>query len=130
MNILITLPKHLIDAIINGDKKFEMRKSLPKLLKIGQDGFFAVEKGTSNVRCWCRVDSVCGTFIDHDNISCFVSRLCVDKEYIEKYANGKRVYLWKIAKVKELSDLDRSSLFVDKNPQQFAYCPLSYGESY
>jgi hypothetical protein len=130
MNILITLPKHLIDAIIDGRKQFEMRKSLPKLLKFGQDGFFVVEKGTSNVRCWCRVDSVYGTFIDHYSVSWFASRLCVDEQYIEKYANGKKVYLWKIAKVIELSGLDRSSLFVDRNPQQFAYCPLSYGESY
>ena len=130
MNILVTLPKHLIDAIINGDKKLEMRKSFPKLLKIGEDGFFAVEKGTSNVRCWCRIDSACETFIDHYCASRYVSRLCVDEEYIEKYANGKKVYLWKIGKVKEITDLDRSSLFVDKNPQQFAYCPLSYGESY
>lgn len=130
MNILITLPKNLIDSIIRGEKLYEMRKSFPKLMTIGEDGFFAVEKGTSNVRCWCRVDSVCETFIDHYSASWFVSRLCVNEEYIERYAADKRVYMWKIGKVIELSDLDRSSLFVDKNPQQFAYCPLSYGESY
>lgn len=130
MNILITLPKHLIDSIISGEKLYEMRKSVPKLMKVGEDGFFAVEKGTSNVRCWCRVDSICETFIDHYSASWLVSRLCVNEEYIEKYAADKRVCLWKIGKVIELSDLDRSSLFVDKNPQQFEYCPLSYGESY
>lgn len=130
MNILITLPKHLIDAIIDGRKLFEMRKSLPKLLNIGQDGFFAVEKGTKNVRCWCRVDSVFETYIDYYCISWYVSRLCVDENYIEKYANGKKVYIWKIGKVMEIKDLDRGSLFVDRNPQHFAYCPLSYGDSY
>lgn len=130
MNILITLPKHLIDAIIEGRKQFEMRKCIPLGLNIGNDGFFAVEKGTNNVRCWCRVDDICGTYIDHYSVSWFASRLCVDEEYIEKYANGKKVYMWKIGKVMELSDLSRNSLFVDRNPQQFAYCPLSYGESY
>lgn len=130
MNILITLPKHLIDAIIDGRKQYEMRKILPKYLCVGRDGFFVVEKGTDNVRCWCRVDSICETYIDHYSASWFVSRLCVDYEYIERYANGKKVYLWKIGKVMELSDLNRNSLFVDRNPQQFAYCPLSYGESY
>ena len=130
MNILITLPKHLIDSIIRGEKIYEMRKSLPKFMKIGEDGFFAVEKGTSNVRCWCRVDDVRETFIDHYSASLFVSRLCVNEEYICRYAANQKVYLWKIGKVIELSDLDRSSLFVDKNPQQFAYCPFSYGESY
>lgn len=49
---------------------------------------------------------------------------------VKKYANRKKVYLWEIGKVIELSDLDRGSLFIDHNPQQFAYCPLSYGESY
>lgn len=130
MNVCITLPKHLIDQIIKGEKLYEMRKSIPKLMKIGQDGFFAVEKGTSNVRCWCRVDSVAWTWIDPFSSSWIISRLCVSEEYLMKYAGGKKVCLWKIGKVIELSDLNRSSLFVDKNPQQFAYCPLSYGESY
>lgn len=128
MNILITLPKRLIDCIIKGEKLYEMRKSLPKLMKVGEDGFFAVEKGTSNIRCWCRVDGV--QYIDHYSASWFASHLCVSEEYIERYAADKEVYLWRIGKVIELSDLDRGSLFVDKNPQQFAYCPLSYGESY
>lgn len=130
MNILITLPKRLIDSIISGEKLYEMRKSLPKMMVIGRDGFFAVEKGTSNVRCWCRVDIVYGVYVDHSSEAGLASLLCVDKDYIRKYAANKKVYLWKIAKVKELSDLDRSSLFIDKNPQQFTYCPLSYGESY
>ena len=130
MNILITLPKHLIDCIIRGEKLYEMRKCLPKHMKIGEDGFFAVEKGTSDVRCWCRIDDVRETFIDHYSATWFISRLCVNEDYVRKYVNGKKVYLWKIGKVIELSDLDRDSLFVDKNPQQFAYCPLSYGQSY
>lgn len=130
MNILITLPKHLIDCIISGQKLYEMRKSLPKYMRIGWDGFFAVEKGTSNVCCWCRVDDVNYTFIDHDSATWYASRLCVDEDYIRRYAGDDNVYMWKIGKVIELSDLDRSSLFVDKNPQQFAYCPLSEGESY
>lgn len=130
MNILITLPKQLIDRIISGEKVYEMRKSFPKMMRIGEDGFFAVEKGTSDVRCWCRVDAVCETFIDHYSATWFESRLCVDEEYIWRYAGDKNVYMWKIGKVIELSNLDRGSLFVDRNPQQYAYCPLSYGESY
>jgi predicted transcriptional regulator len=130
MNILITLPKHLIDKILSGEKKYEMRKCLPKHMKIGEDGFFVVEKGTDDVRCWCRVDEVRETYIDHYSAGWFAPRLCVSEEYIEKYANSKKVYLWKIGKVVKLQDLCRDSLYVDKNPQSFAYCPLSYGESY
>lgn len=130
MNILITLPKNLVGKIISGEKKYEMRKCLPKHMKIGEDGFFVVEKGTDDVRCWCRVDEVREIYIDHYSAGWFASRLCVSEEYTEKYANSEKVYLWKIGKVVKLQDLCRDSLFVDKNPQQFAYCPLSYGESY
>lgn len=130
MNILITLPKHLIDKILSGEKELEMRKCLPKHMKIGEDGFFVVEKGTDDVRCWCRVDEVRETYIDHYSAGWFASRLCVTEEYIEKYANSEKVYLWKIGKVVEFERLNRNWLFVGRNPQQFAYCPLSYGESY
>lgn len=130
MNVMITLPRDLIEKIIFGEKEFEMRKSVPKNMIIGQDGFFVVEKGTKEVRCWCRVDAVMETYIDHYSAGWFASRLCVPEEYIEKYANSKKIYLWKIGKVIEFECLCRESLMVDKNPQQFAYCPLSYGESY
>ena len=128
MNILITLPKNLLDKIISGEKKFEMRKCLPKYMNICEDGFFVVEKGTDDVRCWCRVDEVRETYIDHNIAGWFAPRLCVSEEYIEKY--GKKVYLWRIGKVIALECLKRDSLIVDRNPQQFAYCPLSHGESY
>lgn len=130
MNILITLPKNLLEKIISGEKEFEMRKCLPKHMKIGEDGFFVVEKGTDDIRCWCRVDEVRETYIDHYSAGWFAPRLCVSEEYIEKYANSEKVYLWKIGKVIAIECLKRDSLIVDRNPQQFAYCPLSYGESY
>jgi len=130
MNILITLPRELLEKIISGDKRVEMRKSKPKMMNIGEDGFFVVEKGTDEVRCWCRVDKVIETYLDHYSADWYASRLCVSEDYMERYANRKKVYLWEIGKVIELQDLTRGSLFVEKNPQQFAYCPLSYGESY
>lgn len=130
MNVLITLPKPLIDCIISGEKKYEMRKAVPKEMVLGVDGFFAVEKGTNNVRCWCRVDDICEPDICNQTVSLYSSLLCVDEEYITKYARNKMVYLWKIGKVVVLSGLERNSLFIGKNPQQFAYCPNPYGQSY
>jgi hypothetical protein len=115
---------------MSGEKKYEMRKCLPKNMKLGEDGFFVVEKGTDNVRCWCRVDKALETYIDNYSAEWFVSRLCVPEEYVKRYANGRKVYLWGIGKVVKFECLCRGSLFVDRNPQQFAYCPLSYGESY
>ncbi len=127
MNIIITLPKHLIDKIINGDKKFEMRKCLPKNIRIGEDGFFVVEKGTDDVRCWCRVDEFYETIIDRNckgwssNLKQLSKSLCVSEKFIEKYAKEKKVYLWKIGKVIKIECLKRGSLIVDRNPVQFAY---------
>ena len=133
MNILITLPKNLIEKIISGEKRYEMRKCLPKHMKIGEDGFFVVEKGTDIVRCWCRVDKIMTlNLVMTEKIAKGLSNdLCVSPQFILNYSRtGNDVRLWEIGKVNKLQDLCRDSLFVDKNPQQFAYCPLSYGESY
>lgn len=131
MNVLITLPKGLIDKILCGYKKIEMRKSFPNDLKLGSDGFFVVEKGTQNVRCWCRVDyteSVYITTIESHNLSW---NLCVSPEYIRAYArNGKPVWLWYIGRVRELNGITIKDLQLERNPQSFCYCPLSYGESF
>lgn len=127
MNIMITLPKKLIEDIISGKKRFEMRKCLPKHMTIGEDGFFVVEKGTNKVRCWCRVDLVNKNYIDHYCLDWLAARLCVSEDFVERYADGKQIYLWKIGKVIQFECLIRDSLMVDRNPQQFAYCPLSFG---
>lgn len=131
MNVLITLPKHLLDKIISGEKIFEMRKNVPRKMIIGVDGFFVVEKGTDQVRCWCRVDQIIESRMTEIKAAEFSSSLCVSPEFIINYApEGKKVCLWGIGKVVKLQGLSRNTLLVDKNPQSFAYCPLSYGESY
>lgn len=131
MNVLITLPKHLIAKIISGDKRYEMRKCLPKNMIIGKDGFFAVEKGTDEVRCWCRVDRCIEVTMTTLAAVQYAGVLGVSPQFILNYAPvGTKVYLWEIGKVKKTQDLCRNHLFVGKNPQQFAYCPLSYGESF
>lgn len=130
MNILITLPKSLLEKIISGEKKLEMRKCWPKNMKIGEDGFFVVEKGTAEIRCWCRVDDIYQGYVNMFSAQKLVPLVGVNEHYITKYANGKPIFLWEIGKVITFDSLARESLFVFSNPQQFAYCPLSYGESY
>lgn len=121
----------MLEKIISGKKKYEMRKCLPKNMKLGEDGFFVVEKGTDEVRCWCRVDSVIEINMNEWLSEYYSEDLCVTPQFILNYAPiGTKVFLWEVSKVVKLQDLCRDSLYVDKNPQQFAYCPLSYGESY
>lgn len=130
MNILITLPKELIDKIISGEKQFEMRKCVPRMMIIGQDGFFVVEKGTNEIRCWCRVDDIYSTNINYFNSQKWAPRLGIPQIRLSNYAKHEKVYMWKIGKVIKVECLFRESLKVDRNPQQFVYTPLSDGESY
>lgn len=132
MNIVITLPPHLVEAFIRGEKTAELRKSYPLNLRIGEDGFFIVTKGTRNVSCWCRISQIKilkkgWTITDEDKQSLFV-----DSYWIEKYRkNQKQCYLWKTDKIKVLSPaISIKELMVERAPQQFAYCPLSFGESF
>lgn len=131
MNILITLPKLLIEKIISGEKKFEMRKCLPKNMKLGEDGFFVVEKGTDEVRCWCRVDQCIEVTMTAIAAIQYAGVLGVSPAFVLNYApTGTKVFMWEVSKVVKLHGLCRDSLIVGKNPQQFAYCPLSYGEAF
>lgn len=131
MNILITLPKNLIDKILSGEKKYEMRKCLPKQMEIGEDGFFVVEKGTDDIRCWCRVDYAIPAIMNEFNAERLSKDLCVTPQFILDYApTGTGVYLWEIGKVITFDNLKRDSVYYGRNPQQFAYTPLSYGESF
>lgn len=130
MNILITLPKDLIEKIISGEKKYEMRKCRPKYMRVGEDGFFVVEKGTDKIRCWCRVDKVKRIYIGPISAKLLSSSLCVSKKDIERYSKRREVYLWKIGKVKTFTDLKRDPMLIKRNPMQFVYWVLSYGESF
>lgn len=131
MNVLITLSTNLLEKIISGEKRYEMRKCLPKHMKIGEDGFFIVEKGTDTVRCWCRCDEILNITMGEAKAWSYSQVLGVRPKFILNYAPvGTDVYLWKIGKVIVFECLKRDSLLVDQNPQQFAYTPLSYGESF
>ena len=100
-------------------------------MRLGEDGFFVVEKGTDEVRCWCRVDAITIPATTEGFADKYAKDLCVSPHFIQDYAPvGTTVYLWEIGKVIKLQDLCRGSLYVGKNPVSFAYCPLSYGELY
>lgn len=131
MNIVITLPANLIDAIISGEKLYEMRKTVPKLMRLKEDGFFVVEKGTDNIRCWCRVDDIFDLKMTAEMTTSISPLVSVPVEYINRYApNEGHVKMWQIGIVKVLSGVRLEDLVVERNPQTFAYCPLSWGESF
>jgi len=133
MNVLITLPKNLINAIISGEKTFEMRAVKPHLMKCSEDGFFCVEKGSDNVQCWCQCDYTLKLDADEVRPDYWSEYLAVDAGHVVQYCSNKRsVYMWHIAEVVRFDNggIKRDELYVDHNPQSFAYCPLSFGRSY
>ena len=122
MNILITLPKDLLDKIMSGEKKYEMRKCLPKLMKAGEDGFFIVEKGTDNIRCYCGVKNVIEVTMSQEIAEQYASDLCVTPQFILSYRPvGTKVYLWEIDSVSRFNNVTRKCLGIDNNPQQYVY---------
>lgn len=137
MNIAITLPKRFADAIIDGSKIIEMRKTYPRNCQAGVDGFFVIEKGTDNIICWCQVSEF---YRMNTSLDCLIemqyeiwgSQICVSwREFYDYCKKSSEVYLWFIDKIKVFDKpLHKEDLVINKNPQSFCYTPLSYGESY
>lgn len=55
MNVVITLKKKLITAIVSGSKTIELRKSYPREFDCRRDYVIIIEKGTSNAVAWFQV---------------------------------------------------------------------------
>lgn len=128
MNVVLTLPKHLIANLISGNKRIEMRKSFPIHFNIGIDGFFACEKGTTEIKCWCRIDRI-EKVQDISRVpSEMQTSICVSEDYIKRYAQNKKIYFWHIGKCIEFTtplDLHRN-FNLKRAPQSYAYAPSKY----
>lgn len=124
MDVLITLPKHLIEKILSGEKTIEMRKTFPKTLRVGIDGFFVVEKKTKNVRCWCRISKMDKHIMMPIFLRKYQPQICVSNEYILRYVPPpKFAHLWFISEVRELFYVTTDDFGVHCNPQSFVYVP-------
>lgn len=119
MNVVITLPRDLIDKIKCGYKTYELRKCLPSRLGTG-DGVFVIEKGTDNVSCFFQVDGFYSATPQKARL--YSPELGVSAAYVRNYCKGVRnLWLWKIGNVTKLAGLRRCHLCLEKNPQSFAY---------
>lgn len=124
MNVVITLPRVLIDKILSGEKKLEMRKGMPFRF-LGTDGFFVIEKGTDNIRCFCVVDD----YLSPHPMGCEVwaAALGVSKDYVRNYCkNAKRIWLWKIGNVYRIVNQKRSDIGLKNNPKSYVYTMWDY----
>lgn len=127
VDIIITLPRNLILAILMGKKSVECRKTFPKIGFQYRRVWF-VEKGTSYVRGCFTIDHVSE---HHDYFKLwheYGREIFVDEQWFNDYAKTakKALYLWHIAKVFKCEDkIDVREYFgVRHNPQSFIYRPL------
>lgn len=127
MNILITLPSHLIEAIKAGKKKIELRKNYPIRFYEKQDFVYVVEKGTNQiqiaftVKYFEIVDNTIGMQalvygMHHESIA-------VDYKWFREYVKETKVMvLWHIENVYTLkAQLPRKIT----NPQSYRYIRIN-----
>ena len=119
--IAITLPRKLIDKIINGQKRIELRKSVP-VLEGCMMQVYVVEKGTKRVPIQFRVDSICyrtpwWIWVNYEH------QLGITfNEFMNYTKSSKKLYGWHICNVRELSPtFDIDCLGIKKAPQSFVY---------
>lgn len=99
MNIVITLPRPLIDKIVSGEKTVEIRKSKPKNFNPEHDHVSVIEKGTKLAIAWFKISwfefgsASLVYFLYGENIG-------VPKKWLRDYVmndSSKGVWVWHIS---------------------------------
>lgn len=122
MDIVITLPKNLIEKILSGEKTVEVRTRRPKLFGLYRDIVYVVQKGTRRIV----MDFTIEEFLDVDRdglISLYNEGIVgVNYDWLMRYADNKKKFsVWCIGCV---TSLDSINLTLDKMPVKAA--PQSY----
>ena len=122
MDILITLPKNLIEKILSGEKTVEVRSRRPIKFDLYNDIVYVVQKGTRRVV----MDFTIERFVDVDYAGLLFyyneGNVGVDLAWLTKYAANKKTFsIWYIGCVTSLDCID---LTLDKMPVKAA--PQSY----
>jgi len=125
MDIAITLPKHLWDKIVSGEKKFECRKRVPFNFMRAYDKVYVILKGTKDVAGYFSIEEFRYMFVE-DVDQKLLDTLCIDRKWFDEYAKHyDELHFWKIRKnVHEFPvPKDRETfLNLAANPQSYVYC--------
>lgn len=129
MNILITLPSYLIQAILDGRKHVEVRSKIPNKFNTDTDVVFVVEKGTHNVPIMFSIRR----FVIYDSndhaLMDAKKEAAVSYKWLFEYCyNHQRICLWEIGRVCQFYHPDLIALWlkIETNPQSFSY--IDYDE--
>lgn len=124
MDVVITLPKNLITAIVSGAKTIEFRKSYPKDFDCRETRVFVIEKGTRNVVAYFLVSDFQYETNPVEIWRDYSIQIGVPFFWFMAYAPGCRdYYLWRIRWATYLyTPLDRELFFgLTTNPQSYVY---------
>lgn len=124
MDILITLPKNLIDKILSGEKTVEVRTRRPIQFDLYKDIVYVVQKGTRRVVMEFTIEQ----FVDVDKAGLLFlyneGNVGVDLDWLMKYAANKNTFsIWYISFVTSLNSIDLTLdiMQVKAAPQSYTY---------
>ena len=131
MNIIITLPPHLIEKIIKGEKQIEIRKTIPKQFNIDKDVVFVVTKGTNKVSFFFTIRR----FYSTNDVEIYwhfnKQYLGIHIDFMQRYWQVDSIlHFWEIAYVQPLLypiDLIED-LHCQRAPQSFVYCDVDHSQ--
>lgn len=124
MDIVITLPKNLIEKILSGEKTVEVRTHRPKLFNLYRDIVYVVQKGTRRIVMNFTIEE----FLDVDRdglISLYNEGIVgVNYDWLMQYAANKKTFsIWCIGCMTSLDSIDLTldKMSVKAAPQSYAY---------
>lgn len=124
MDIIITLPKNLIEKILSGEKTVEVRTRRPLWFNLYNNIVYVVQKGTRRVV----MDFTIERFVDVDYAGLLFyyneGNVGVDLDWLTKYAANKKTFsIWYIGCVTSLDciDLTLDKMSVKAAPQSYTY---------
>ncbi|MBR3163689.1 hypothetical protein IKF15_00060 [Candidatus Saccharibacteria bacterium] len=124
MDILITLPKNLIEKILSGEKTVEVRTRRPIQFDLFNDIVYVVQKGTRRVVMNFSIEK----FDDVDMAGLLFlyneGKVGVDLNWLMQYAANKRMFsIWHIGCVTSMDKIYvyLDDLYIKVAPQSYTY---------
>ena len=126
MNIIMTLPRYIIDKILSGEKEFEYRCYYPKKFNWQNNKIFVVQKGTGNVVMWMTIGKPIELSGNGRNIAKKEAKC--KNSFLAKMWDAVKLYMMPIALKHEYSrPLDLFECFDRRYaPQRYIYTKHEY----
>lgn len=120
MNVLITLPKRLIDKIIIGEKTLELRSRIPMRYD-DNSRIYVVQKGTRRIRLSFRCPYFNKVQANHESALVYHRFLGISlEEYMSYVSRYRELCFWPIKDLmNECATIDDFN--IKRNPQSFIY---------